>query len=111
MLGFARRNDAAKTKVPIRFVFVPIHILYALLLLWGVCHEHMGECTARTYPNIFTYQYMLFFLTYAGFLFLHHNHYFMEWHENIRDADPENITENVTDQDRRRLRVKMIFTA
>ena len=112
MLGFARRNDAAKSKVPIRVVFVPTHILYATLLFWGICNEHMGECNSRTYPNIFTYQYALFFLTYIGFLFLHKNHYFMEWDEKIRDMDPErNDIEFESDEDRRKLRVKMIFTA
>ena len=112
MLGFARRNDAARSKVPIRVAFVPIHILYCTLLLWGVLNEHMGECSDRTYPHIFTYQYALFFLTYAGFLFLHRHHYFMEWHESIRDVDPEsNHNLMLSDDQRRRLRVKMIFTA
>lgn len=71
MIGFARRNGAAECRVYIRAIFIPVHILYATLLLWGICNEHMGECTSRTYPNIFTYQYSVFFLTYLGFLFMH----------------------------------------
>ena len=110
MLGFARRNDAAKTNVPIRRIFIPIHILYATLLFWGICNEHMGECSARTYPNIFTYQYSLFFLTYIGFLYLHEKDYFMTWHESIADIDPEEESGYLrSDEDKRRLRVKMIF--
>ena len=112
MLGFARHNDAAKSKVPIRRIFIPIHILYALMLLWGIVNAHMGECGARTYPNIFTYQYALFFSTYLGFLFLHSKDYFMEWHENIRDVNEEDETGTYfNEEDRRRLRVKMIFKA
>ena len=73
-------------------------------------NEHMGECTARTYPHIFTYQYALFFSTYLGFLFLHSKSYFMEWHENIRDVDADENGTYFNEADRRRLRVRMIFT-
>ena len=111
MLGFARRNDAAKSKVPIRRIFIPIHICYATLLAWGIFNDHMGECSVSTYPLIFVYQYSLFFLTYLGFLFLHSHSYFMEWHENIKDVEPNETVSYFNDDDNRRLRVKMIFTA
>ena len=85
MLGFARKNDAAKSKVRIRMIFIPIHLLYATLLLWGIFNESMGNCSARVYPKIFNYQYGLFYVTYFGFQILHRSGYFMEWHESIRD--------------------------
>lgn len=113
MIGFARRNDAAESKLPVRLIFIPIHLLYCTLLLWGVFNEHMGECTDRTYPNIFTYQYAVFFMTYIGFLLLHSRNYFLVWHENIRDLHANDSTAAVlfNNEDRRRLRVKIIFEA
>ena len=44
MLGFTRKNDAAKlnSKVPLRMIFIPIHCLYATLLFWGLFVEGMG---------------------------------------------------------------------
>ena len=44
MLGFTRKNDAAKlnAKVPLRMIFIPIHLLYATLLFWGLFVEGMG---------------------------------------------------------------------
>ena len=87
MMGFARRNDAASTNVRIRRIFIPVHILYLTLLIWGVFNEHVANCTARTYPKIFTFQYGLFLLTYLGFLFLHSRNYYMDWHESIKDIN------------------------
>ena len=87
MMGFARRNDAASSNVRIRMIFIPTHILFLALLIWGLCNDHVANCTARTYPKIFTYQYGLFLLTYVGFMFLHHKNFFMDWHESIRDID------------------------
>ena len=116
MMGFARKNDAATSNVAIRTFFIPLHILYAVLLLWGITHDAMGRCdeNGRTYPRIFMIQYTLFFVTYAGFMYLHYMDYFMKWHENIKDIDmkDEAAMESLTDHDdRRRLRVRMIFKA
>ena len=113
MRGFARRNDAATSKFQVRIIFIPFHCLYATLLFWGIFNEHMGECTDRTYPRIFTYQYGIFFVTYIGFLFLHSRNYFLEWHQNIKDLHANDLTAAVLfdNDDRRRLRVKLIFEA
>ena len=54
MMGFARKNDAASSKVKIRLIFIPIHIIYCGLLIWGIVNERMGQCeTGKSYPRIF----------------------------------------------------------
>jgi len=55
MIGFARKNDAAKAKFRIRFLFIPIHILYAALLILGISNDDFGTCKLNTYPRIFGY--------------------------------------------------------
>jgi len=112
MLGFARKNDAASSNVKIRWIFIPVHFLYAGLLILGIGNDHMGQCTARVYPKIFSYQYALFFLTYIGFLFLRKNDYFMDWHESIRDmdmSDTQSLQRVVDPEIRKRLNVRILL--
>ncbi len=111
MMGFARRNDAASSNVRIRMIFIPTHILYCSLLIWGISNEHVAHCTGRTYPKIFTYQYGLFLLTYIGFMYLHKKNYFMDWHESIRGTNWKDIQTNVflDAETSRRLKVRIIF--
>lgn len=111
MLAFARRNDAAKSKVKIRAIFIPIHILYATLLIWGCVNEFIGNCSARVYPHIFTYQYTVFYLTFIGFHVLHRTGYFMEWHESIKNLDTKTQVQpfGLSFEEKRRYRVRLIF--
>jgi hypothetical protein len=112
MLGFARRNDAAKSKVRIRMIFIPVHAIYLVLLLWGILNDRMAHCKSdRNYPSIFGYQYSVFFLTYFGFVYLHYNDYFMEWHESIEHIDIKDLAthEFLDTEVRARLRVYIIF--
>lgn len=112
MMGFARKNDAAKSKVPIRMIFLPVHILYFTLLIWGIFNERMGQCKPdRSYPPIFAIQYSLFFITYIGFVVMHKADYFMEWHESIRHIDLKNIQAHseLSGEEKARLKVRIIF--
>lgn len=111
MLGFARKNDAVISKAPIRRIFIPIHMIYASLVIWAICNENMAHCSKRTYPKIFSYQYGLFFLTYFGFLFLHSKNYFMEWHESVKHIDLQDEASHIMldDPTKRRLKVRIIF--
>jgi len=112
MLGFARRNDAAKSKVKIRMIFIPWHVIFLILLIWGIINDRMANCTTGgNYPGIFSYQYSVFFLTYAGFVYLHYNDYFMEWHESIKHIDMNDLAthEFLDTEVKARLRVYIIF--
>ena len=111
MLGFARNNDAATSNVKIRWIFIPVHILYFTLLVLGASKDALGTCEERVYPKIFTYQYGLFFLTYIGFLVLHKKEYLMDWHESIRDIDLEDSDSHamLPDDTRRRLNVRILL--
>lgn len=80
MLGFARKNDAAISKVKIRMIFIPLHLIYLSLLVWAIFDDSIAHCKnegANNYPLIFRFQYSVFFLTYIGFLLLHKNDYLM----------------------------------
>ena len=93
MLGFARRNDAAISKIKIRMIFVPLHMIYLSLLLWAVFDDEITHCRneeSNNYPLIFRFQYSVFFLTYIIFVFLHKNDYMMSWHESIKHIDLQN---------------------
>lgn len=92
MLGFPKRNDAAKSRFPIRAIFIPTHILFAALLFWGVFNDTMGRCSTNLYPRIFAYQYSLFFIVYIAFFILHKFDYMMDWHPNIKDIDFNDVT-------------------
>jgi len=70
MLGFVRKNDTAKHRFPLRALFIPVHLLYALLLVLGIWNDNVGHCSEQTYPRIFAYQYSLFFLTYGLCVYL-----------------------------------------
>lgn len=112
MMGFARKNDAAKSKVPIRMIFIPVHILYLILLIWGIMSERMGQCrNDHSYPTIFAVQYALFYLTYFGFVFMHHSGYFMEWHETVRHLNLHDYLSHseLSGEVKARLRVRIIF--
>lgn len=91
MLGFARKNNAAVAKFRIRFVFIPIHMIYASVLILGIVNEDLGMCHEKTYPRIFGFQYALFFTTYLLCLILYYTDYFLEWDESIKDIDLENL--------------------
>ena len=90
MLGFVRKNDAAKHSFPIRYIFIPIHIMYATVLILGLINDNVGTCRKYTYPRIFAVQYTLFFSTYILCVFLYKKDYFLVWHESIRDIDIRN---------------------
>ena len=94
MLGFARKNDAAKFKYPIRLIaFIPIHVLYAASIVIGLTWTDMVICDGKTrqiYPRIFYFQYGLFYLTYILFLFLRCKGYFLEWHTDINIISVDN---------------------
>ena len=112
MLGFPMRNGAAVSHLPIRYIFIPIHILFATLLLWGLFNDRFGQCPTSVYPMIFRYQYGLFYTVYFGFLVLHKYDYMLEWHPNIKDIDYNDVSKVRAidgDKDRERLRVRMIF--
>mmetsp|Transcript_19070 Transcript_19070/g.25815 ORF Transcript_19070/g.25815 Transcript_19070/m.25815 type:complete len:332 (+) Transcript_19070:91-1086(+) len=112
MLGFARKNDAAHHKFPMRAIFIPIHVLYATVLVLGIANEDLGTCTEYTYPRIFAYQYCLFFVTYALCLFLYKKDFFLEWHESIKNVDLKDELQHskLDDEDaKRRLRVRMLL--
>ena len=111
MLGFARKNDAATSKVPIRRIFIPVHFMYATLLVMGLANNELGTCVKRDYPKIFSYQYGLFFTTYLAFVILHKKGYFIQWHDSISHIDPENQGAHhfLDDEVKRRLRVRIIF--
>ena len=53
MIGFTRRNDAADATFKIRFVFVPIHLLFFSLILCGWLQQNSTFCSEHTYPHIF----------------------------------------------------------
>ena len=42
MIGFTRKNEAANTNIKIRFFFIPVHIFFATLLIWGLLNDEMG---------------------------------------------------------------------
>ena len=88
MLGFARKNDAAVFRFPLRrLFFIPIHILYLTMIVVGTAREEYHTCYANEYPRIFQFQYGLFYMTYFLFLILHHKDYFLKWHDDIAQLD------------------------
>lgn len=101
MLGFVRKNDAAKHKFPMRALFIPIHLMYATVIVLGLSNDDVGTCSEHTYPHIFAVQYALFFVTYALCVFLYKKNYFLVWHESIADIDIHDDlqTRSVRDED------------
>ena len=84
MLGFARKNDAAVFRFPLRrLIFIPIHILYLTMIVVGMAREEYHTCYDNGYPKIFQFQYGLFYMTYFLFLILHHKDYCLKWHDDI----------------------------
>jgi len=56
MLIFATRHGAGTPKINFRYVFVPIHTIFAFLFFIGNFSKNWGAyCTHRTYPDIFIF--------------------------------------------------------
>ena len=88
MLGFARKNDAAQFRIPLRrTVFVPLHCCYLTIIIVALVKQDYIGCESRPYPQLFDIQYGLFYATYFLFLFLHKNDYFLQWHPDIAQLD------------------------
>ena len=85
------------------------------MLLLGINRDFGAYCEKDTYPNIFIYQYGVFFFSYLVFLCLHRNNYFMDWDVKalspmVSNRAPEELDGIFDQETRNKSRARLIFT-
>ena len=113
MIGFTRRNDASQATFKIRFVFVPIHLLFFSLILCGWLQPNSTFCSEHTFPHIFIWQYVLFIGCYILTLYFYKNDFFLKWHKDtdivLRMEDGEEMPPLIDEVKKKRIKARMIF--
>mmetsp|Transcript_8602 Transcript_8602/g.10629 ORF Transcript_8602/g.10629 Transcript_8602/m.10629 type:complete len:156 (+) Transcript_8602:168-635(+) len=107
MVNFTRRNGAASFTMPLRIIFILMHLSFGAILVFGILNKEFYSCSESKYPVAFKVQYAVFYSSYFIFLVLHYNGYFLKWHDSVVDLDTDAKFES--NVERRHLRVRLIF--
>ena len=53
MISFAMRHGAGTPKFNFKYIFIPIHLIFAALLTLGFTKKYGAYCANEPYPEIF----------------------------------------------------------
>ena len=110
IMVFAYKAGAAHFRgIHFRWYLLPIHGLYLTMALIGINSKDGAYCNQDVYPDIYMYQYGIFYNCYVLYVWMYFNGFFITWDEKALTSEQLEQTPNIDHETRVKTQARLIF--